>query len=39
LSVNKEGIFLIAKGNKGKYIKALVKDRNIILKVKEAEKI
>jgi len=38
LSINKEGIFLVAKGNRGKYIRALVKGRNIILGVKEVEK-
>jgi len=38
LLVNEEGIFLVAKGNRGECIRALVKGRNIILRVKEAEK-
>jgi len=38
LLVNKKGMSLVAKGNRGECIRALVKGRNIILGVKEAEK-
>jgi len=39
LLINKEGISLIAKGNRGECIRVLVKGKNIILKVKKAEKM
>jgi len=35
LLVNKEGISLVAKGNKGEYRRVLVKGRNIILGIKD----
>ena len=37
--VNKEDISLVAKGNRGEYIRVLIKGRNTILRVKEAEKM
>jgi len=35
LLVNKEGISLVAKGNRGEYRRVLVKGRNTILGVKD----
>ena len=35
MSVNKEDISLVAKGNRGEYRRALVKSRNTILGVKD----
>jgi hypothetical protein len=35
LLVNKEGISLVIKGNRGEYRRVLVKGRNIILRVKD----
>jgi len=38
LLVNKEGIFPVAKGNRGEYRRVLVKGRNTILGVKDKGK-